>query len=370
MKLFITAALLSSTISVSALAAYDDFDCRASASLKNAYLDCVSCGAQKYFSDKFPDKEVVPSEKWLAFLGVMTKQTSHLAPSRPDGRFTSRDNDIVSNFDAREAYQKKVIAQVQAYGFCTKFIGKKNRGKDMSADDWKVVFSYLTTSKNASDAELEKLAEFFGFDNPKFGSKAESNMRYLVTGKRVNPALETNRNRLNDFSEDPKDQRRPNFKRRLSEILDSNYDISGERTDTRAAITTGDKSTGLRECLEEIRGMQEGRGDTMASTAFRNDSSSYEFCSTMANSCDMAPNFCAGRPAPAGVVVPKAPGKTHESAIATGVADRNVTGKNLPPMAPVTTKKTKPSDDSLPAPLQESSQHSMDALPDPKSGNR
>lgn len=355
MKLVIAAALTAIaalTISVPVLAAYDDFDCRASDSLKNSYLDCISCGAQKFYSDQAKDdREVVPSEKWLAFLAVVTKQTSHLAPSRSDGRFVAKDNDIVVNEEARANLQKKVIAQVQAYGVCTKFRSKKNKsGKDMSSDEWKMIFSYLTTNKNASEAELQKLAEFFGFDNPSFGSRAESNMRYLVTGKRVNPALETPSTRMNDFSEDPKHERRPKFQRRLDDILKSDYDVSGERTSSRSALASGDKSSGLQECLEEIKAVQSGRGGLIASV-FAGDSNSYEFCKTMANSCDLpSTGFCAGAPRPA---LPSATSKP--------VPDRHVTGKNLPPLQ---------SGDTLSPPLNEGSAHSLDNLPNPKTGKQ
>lgn len=283
-------------------AGYDEFNCRSSGlGLKNMQLECVSCGAQKYFADKADGREVVPSEKWLALLGTMAVQHMKLDEK---GK-----NNIASNLDARANYQKVVISMIKDYGFCQKYISKdwakraNEKSSDISPDDWKnAIYPGLTRNTELDYSSMKRLGKYYGFDSSLFGWNAAENMNYLILNspdpfKSNNPADSSDRAFAEKYPTynqgQSKSERRPSFIKRLKQALQSDYDVSGEKKSGGDRIVqSGDKDNGLTECLKEIERMQEGKGDPLLNSFLQSQSENNKFCREMANSCEIASDIC------------------------------------------------------------------------------
>lgn len=278
-------------------AGYDEFDCRSSKAFENTYMQCISCGSQKYFADKGGGREVVPSEKWLSLLGTMTVQNLKLD--------ASGKNKISANFEARENFQKTVISMMKDYGFCQKYLSKQraktikdHRDSDIASSDWRpYVYGALTGNTNMSYKELDKIGKFYGFGSSMFGRSASENMNYVMINS-PEPLRSSNPGpKDQDFAEkfplyttQPASERRPAFVKRLKEALG--------RGNSKSLIESGDKDNGLTECLAEIERMHDGKGDPLLNSFLQSPAESNKFCSTMANACDISADFC-GNPPPA-----------------------------------------------------------------------
>lgn len=265
---------------------YDAWNCRERDALKAAGLQCLSCGIQQFYSDK-GQADVVPSEKWLAFLAVNARAFRQLGAERPPqgpgkpgtpGPRPSRN----SGDNSQELDNMKIvmIKQLQAYGFCTRFISKdtlkvtggKNY-RDLSADDWRFLRNLI--SRETNETEVNNAAKFFGFKQPSFlgiesGKVAMQSMRDLIDDSE-----------LNEFSSSNK---RSEFKEKLKKILTSEYDVSGERTHNNQVLASDDKDQGMRKCLEEVQ-------QRLKSPEFSDDNKA--MCTSMANACGIGLGVCS-----------------------------------------------------------------------------
>lgn len=289
--------------SASALAEYDEFECRSSGlNLKNTQLECVSCGAQRYFAKKAGGREVVPSEKWLTLLGTAAVQHMQLDKSGA--------NKISANSDARENYQKVVISMIRDYGFCTRYVAKErakrqdSKSSDIAPEDWNsVIYPSLTRNSNLDYSAQKQVGKYYGFDSSLFGWNAAENMNYFV--------LNSPDPHRSNFPEDGSDhdfarkyptynqgqtrpERRPSFVRRLKEALGSEYDVNGNKKSGDRIVHSGDKDNGLTECLREIERIQDGKGDPLLNSFLQSSKENNAFCKEMANSCDIGADFCSG----------------------------------------------------------------------------
>lgn len=277
---FLVAALGLALTSSPVLAAYDEFSCRESATLQNAQLQCVSCGIQEYFAKKFPDREVIPADKWLLLLGATAVQT-----------IPFKANPVIVPGDEREKYQNLIIAKIQAYGFCTKYRGRagkkdpkfsqdpKNPGA-MSQSEYRRFSSAMSNSRMSS-TEFTALAKNFGFAE---NVNIQENMRHLINGKR------SSTDSTPDFVEEPQSERRSSFQRRLKWALSPGHSSPDDQSHI-AVIASDKEEQGLRECLEEIEKAQSGREPTI-STMFQSEQESYDLCRTMSSSCEIDKHVC------------------------------------------------------------------------------
>ncbi|MEK2644548.1 hypothetical protein [Bdellovibrio sp. BCCA] len=288
--------------SATSFAGYDEFNCRSSGQrLKNTYLECVSCGAQKYFADKADGREVVPSEKWLALLGTMAVQHMKLDDS---GK-----NNIATNFDARANYQRVVISMLRDYGFCQKYISKDwskratEKSSDVAPNDWEsAIYPGLTRNSNLDYKAMKSLGKYYGFDSSLFGWDASENMNYLLLNspdpfKSNNPSDAADKKFADKYPTynvgQSKSERRPSFVRRLKQALQSDYDVSGEKKSGGDRIVqSGDKDNGLTECLREIERMQEGKGDPLLNSFLQSQTENSKFCREMTASCEISSDVC------------------------------------------------------------------------------
>lgn len=248
---------------------YDAWNCREGEMLKGVGLQCISCGIQKYYSDK-GKSEVVPSSKWLTLLAVNARQFRTLKSGAPSstGYGTEEAN----------AMKRVIISQIQAYGFCTTYISRDalratggKQYRDMSSNDWKQFTPLIKFDQEESN--VLTAAKAFGFRNSSFlgidqGKDALISMRSMFDDSH-----------LNDFDVT---QKRAVFKGKLKEAL-SDYDVSGERKSTPEVIAGGDKDNGLRRCLEEVQQRLNTREFSDGNQAL---------CETMASSCQMQKGFC------------------------------------------------------------------------------
>ncbi|MDG0818012.1 hypothetical protein [Bdellovibrio svalbardensis] len=248
---------------------YDEWTCREGEMLKGVGLQCISCGVQQYYSDK-GQSDVVPSSKWLTLLAVSARQFRELPKISTSNGYGSQETD---------AMKKVIIAQIQAYGFCTKYISKdtlqltggKNY-RDLSDPDWKIITPFIKFDHEKS--AVNDIAKRFGFKDSTilgFGTDALTNMRDFIDDSH-----------LNNFTVTSK---RTNFKNKLNAALSNGYNISGEKIDKKEIIGSGDKDQGLTRCLEEVR-------QRLNSRDFSNDN--VELCGAMAKSCKMDSSFCGG----------------------------------------------------------------------------
>lgn len=246
--------------SVTSFAGYDQFECVTNPSLENSNLQCISCGLTKYYADK--GIEVNPSHKWLALLAIRARERG----------FGSGSNNVVKNETAKERLQKSVIVDLQAYGFCSEYLGKtttKNgRSKnyhDVSAEDWKVFYEFINRDKIPSEKEYEKLAAKLGFKDPWLGGSAKKNLDYLFEGSYEGYSLS---------------DKRKLFKEKLNEGLAPDYTVAGEENKkSNDFIAAGDKDEGLRSCLTDIK-------KRFFETQLK-DKETYELCDTVAKACDL-----------------------------------------------------------------------------------
>lgn len=248
--------------SATSLAGYDEFECVTNPNLESANLQCISCGISKYYADK--GMEVTPSHKWLALLALK---------AREQGLGVS--NGVVRSDLAKERLQKSIIAEIQAYGFCTEYLGKntlKNgRSKnyhDVSAEEWRVFFEFINRDKIPPEKGYAKIAEQLGFKNPGFFGKgtAKDNMDYLFQGAFENLSL---------------DEKRALFKEKLNEGLAPDYNVSGDPVEkAKEFIAAGDKDQGLRNCLSDIK--------KRFFEQQMSDKDTFQLCETVATSCDLS----------------------------------------------------------------------------------
>lgn len=280
-------------------AGFDEFDCRSSSNFStNTHLQCVSCGAQKYFANKAPGREVVPSEKWMALLGITAVQHYKLS--------NKGSNKIASDFTARENYQKTVISMMRNYGFCQKYVSKQRAGSradsresDIAPTDWQShIYPALTGNTDLNGKNEKALGKYFGFRTPswhEFGAwDAGKNMNYLMTNN-PDPSDSSFRSEYPLYVDQPAAERRSSFKRRLANAFPSEYDVSGEKKNSiKRLIETGDKSNGLEECLREIQRVQNGQGDPLLNSFMSNPAENTAFCKSMASACEIEMDFCTG----------------------------------------------------------------------------
>lgn len=260
LKVFAVASLLFS--SVSSFAEYDAFNCVTNPNLDNAGLQCISCGLTKFYADR--GIEVNPSHKWLALLAVRAREKG----------FGSSTDSVVRSSTSKERMQKTIIQDLQAYGFCNEYLGKSTAKSgrsrnyhDMSADDWKMFFEFITRDKIPSEKSYAQLAERLGFKDPGFFVKgtAKNNLDYLFEGAYEGYSLE---------------DKRKIFKEKLSEALAPEYNVSGERVEkAREFIANGDKDEGLRTCLTDLK--------KRFFEKEKSDKETFEMCDTIAKACEI-----------------------------------------------------------------------------------
>lgn len=307
--LVVASFVLSSAIGV---ASNGDFYCRSSDNFNLTGLGCVSCGAQKYFSDK--GQKVVPSQKWIALLGTMAKQHAKI----------ESDTDL----------QVLVISMMKDYGFCQKFISKKRAKKiaeqtastskdpsdfsDVGSEDWKkFIYLPITVNPNLSKDDLDEIGEYYGFDNSGILFKKTSNsenMNYLIMNS-PDPKRSNFPKQAEDYEFATKyptynvgqsaDQRRPSFLMRLKKALSGKDNI----------IVKDDENSGIANCLREIERMHEGP-NTVLSIFTKSPAETGLFCKEMANACEIPANFCgsttqSSKPKSPPPPPPSAP-KTHQ----------------------------------------------------------
>lgn len=253
-------ALLATAIAFTAspsFAGYDEFDCRTNNQMKNAGLECITCGIQKYYADKGTPVEV--SDKWLTMIALNVQKEFGY-------------NTVRSDVD-KENFQKEVIRRIQTYGFCSEYLGKDTKKvgrsreyKDMSHADWTYFNQLLNRDARPSEKQMADAAEKLGFKTGWTSSTpALENMNYLFEGMFEGRSL---------------DEKRAMFKEKLRQALESDYTVSGERKEkSKEFIAKGDKDQGLTRCLEDLNNkfMKKPMGDK----------ETHAFCGVIANSCDI-----------------------------------------------------------------------------------
>ncbi len=251
---------------------YDRWNCREQSGLIGAGLQCVSCGIQQYYSSK-GKPEMVPSEKWIMLLAANGRIHRDLNSSK------KRDN--IRGTVESESLKRLVISQIQAYGFCSRYIGKNTQQvtggrnyRDLSGDDWKYLNTFMEgLALDPDDRKTQnKIAkDLFGFKDTVFGNGSAEAMEKLMDD------LELDKQSASVTT------KRTVFKKKLSSALGNGYDISGEKSETPNVIAAGDKDQGLRRCLEEVQ-------QRLNTPEFADGNQA--FCESMASSCSLAKNFC------------------------------------------------------------------------------
>ncbi len=94
-------------------------------------------------------------------------------------------------YTTQQNLQRVVISQIQAYGFCTRYLAN-GETKDMTGDDWKY-FSQFTNSSDRSEDDLGAAAKKFGFKGGggilSSGKKeAYANMKFLMDDVEIKSA--------------------------------------------------------------------------------------------------------------------------------------------------------------------------------------
>jgi len=298
MKKLVLLCLAFSLVTVSAWADDSDSDssCKTDPMQKLAGLQCISCGIQAYYQNKTKDldnpPQIVPSEKWLAFLAATEVQTGWLKIDRSK-KFKQSDNAIVTNDEADFIYKKDIIAKIQAYGFCTSYVSRQTiratggkPGRDLDAGDWtNYVLPATTHNLSLNEKQLQEMGTFFGFRNAFLGSKADTNMKYLVNGDDPDRAIFDNATFI---------QRREDFLVRLQKTLDS-------------GVASPPKDNGLMVCLQQMQNNLTGTGkDPLLAKFSSSNNEGVVFCRSMADSCNIDAGFCY----PFKVAPSKANGKT------------------------------------------------------------
>lgn len=221
-------------------AGYDDCSTTEfSDKLRLMELTCVACGVQTYYRSQ-PRGEVIPSEKWLAALAASARSFRELNP----GEKGADSNSIVTKGTARQNMQRSVIAQIQAYGFCTQKAPFKN---------WGDIPRFITNKYNVKKEELTPLAKSLGFKTGVFSSaKARENFELLLNDTAMN--------------QQTLDFKRQAFRENVNELL-ARKDVDDD----------------LGGCLNEIKSSKVEQ---------MNDMQSYNICTKMADSCDLEHDFC------------------------------------------------------------------------------
>ena len=251
----------------------DDWYCKDSKWLKGAELQCVSCGIQTYFRNKH-GKEVIPSEKWLLLLGLTARQTIGLGKST----------------DAVDNKRIRVIAQIQRYGFCTKY--GEDRKEKSGEKTWKT-FAVGYNNQKYNDDTLSDIAKVFGFNKPFFGgSVAKENLRYLLNNRpKDKDDYKSGETVPDDFSKQSWEDKRSQFMTRLSEAVENKKNI----------ISSEPEGDDLRTCLEQIKQEQDGNVNNPVYKDFlENKEQNLDFCKAMTESCELEDTIsvCGGFPKP------------------------------------------------------------------------
>lgn len=222
-------------------AGYDDCSTdKQSDMLSNMYLTCVACGVQTYYKSQGKGDSVNPSEKWLAALAASARTFRELNP----GEKGADSNNIVTKGTARQNMQRSVIAQIQAYGFCT---------QNAPFRQWGDIPKFITNKYNVEKNDVTHLAKALGFKTGIFSSaKARENFEFLLNDTAMN-------------------QQTLDFKRQAF------------RENANELISRKDVDDDLKSCLNEIKNSKVEQ---------MNDIQSYNICTTMANSCDLEHDFC------------------------------------------------------------------------------
>lgn len=253
---------------------YDRWNCREQDMLIGVGLQCISCGLQDYYS-QHGQSDVVPSEKWLALLAVNARSFRPIKSYGLPGRPASSNGYGTNEMDNMK---RLVIAQIQSYGFCTKYISKDtmkvtrgSRYRDLSSSDWAFVKQYINFS--GSSKSLDNVAKFFGFRGSFLGNSPMENMRSLFDDSNLD----------NENSNAPIIEKRRLFKDKLKSTL-TEYDISGEKIDNKIDLfAAGDADNGIHQCMEEV---QKRLNSSDYSTP------NVDMCENMAKSCNLATDFC------------------------------------------------------------------------------
>ena len=260
-------------------AGYDSWNCRERDMLKGLGLQCISCGVQKYYSSKDENKEVVPSEKWIALLAVNARAFRAL---KSDAISKSSHGYSTTELDSM---RRAVIAQIQAYGFCTHYMSKEafdtiTKGsvkpkpfQDLTGVEWDYFKNFVT--KDLSKSEINAAAKKFGFK--------QSTVLGIETGGDV--AMENMQSLFDDheFDNGTITAKRNEFKRKLKNALSTGYDVSGEKVEKKEIFGFNEEDQGLKQCMEEVQ-------RRMSEPQFAGENA--EMCKSMVKACDLNTSFC------------------------------------------------------------------------------
>lgn len=224
-------------------------ECSSNDLLKASRLSCVSCGLTKYYKNK-------PSHRWLALLAVRAREKG----------FGLKDNNPLTSLEAEKEMQKRVIMDLQLYGYCENYKPKNFKGggiyHDLSASEWLMLSPFIKESRIPSEKSYAALAEKMGFKDPGFLSSgtAKSNFDLLFEGS---------------YGSETFEQKKIKFKEKLISELEPDV----ENASRQKIVGTGDKDQGLRSCLSEV--------NQKFFEPSKSDQESYDMCVALANECDI-----------------------------------------------------------------------------------
>jgi len=290
-RLFIV-FLLSLTLFGIKVFAGDSDECTSNASMKASRLRCVSCGLTKLYGNK-------PSDRWLALLAVRAREKG----------FGLKDNNPLTNSEAEKEMQKRIIMDLQLYGYCETYRPKNFKGgglyHDLSASEWLTLSPFIKEDRIPSEKNYVLLAEKMGFKDPGFLSSgtAKTNLDLLFEGS---------------YGSETFEQKKIKFREKLI----TNIDPEMENTNQPKIVASGDKDMGLRSCLSEI--------NQKFFEPPKSDQDSFDMCVALAKGCeierdpkDFQKDFCARN----GMKLRKPAGGNFGNVIPSPPAPASTTGK-------------------------------------------
>jgi hypothetical protein len=254
--------------SATSFAGYDKWECNTNnQSFKTFKMECISCGIQQYYQTT-QQRDVLPSEKWLSLLAMVTKSTTDIKGSV-----------VVDGSEAQQTYQAAIIQRIQAYGLCTKYLGKKHdkitsSHVDMTATEWNQIYKFTIGKDDQGVNAIGKISEsMYGFKSPGFDSLA----------KLFPISKDGDKTPIREFEDMSVSERTEVFRKALDSGLSDSSPLpqhvdgypgaSRGYASSSSFIDSDDK--GLRDCLTEIKTNQNAVAD------------SAELCNTMKTACDI-----------------------------------------------------------------------------------
>lgn len=244
-------------------------------------LSCISDGIKA-------KTNLRPSDRYLSLLAAIAYQNAQLPSSQ-----NSSDNDIRINRDLELSLQKRIIENIQLFGFCldkkldetgnvTSESGYSNilSNPDENIDEIRAMF--IANDKSSKNQKNKVASKYFGFESFSEASNVFYNPDWL---NKKTPS-----------------ERQKYFREKLELALSAQekqstfFDESSFLSQSSSVFTNKDLGKGAKECLQQLKKMTDPNTSTLFSLKDNNlRKDNIDLCKSMANSCQFPSNsFCSG----------------------------------------------------------------------------